>query len=323
MFENGTFMTERTGWFYNPKFKDYARGGVLNGRCVWGLGEAIGRESALGSGADQRLHQALALAIKFSLHGARPLGYARQTAAGNVYWRDPGEHAYLALGLAAACRAVPDLPVPSPSTGEPVPLRAVAAESLNALVDLVQLHGQWSVYPNVDSVAIAALAEGADVLADHGDAARWQAAAVHAADAWLASAVDSAEGPSPPVHFGLRIAPERMTFNWRHLSPACANCNAIYFYQTGHWMHALARLYALTGDTRYRDRATAMLRYLCGDNPWQVRLFNELGGVYNWVDDMDGDGVEDRLRQDMYPESTAFCQIGVVHLLRATADRDR
>jgi hypothetical protein len=48
-----------------------------------------------------------------------------------------------------------------------------------------------------------------------------------------------------------------------------------------------------------------------------VRLFNELGGVYNWVDDMDGDGVEDFLKQDQYPESTAFCQIGIFHLMRA------
>ena len=48
-----------------------------------------------------------------------------------------------------------------------------------------------------------------------------------------------------------------------------------------------------------------------------MRLFNELGGVYNWVDDTDGDGIEDLLKQDMYPESTAFCQIGIMRLLRA------
>ena len=44
-----------------------------------------------------------------------------------------------------------------------------------------------------------------------------------------------------------------------------------------------------------------MVGDLCGDNPWQVRLFNELGGVYNWSDDTDRDGLQDQLRQDMYP----------------------
>jgi hypothetical protein len=63
-------------------------------------------------------------------------------------------------------------------------------------------------------------------------------------------------------------------------------------------------------------RAEAMISYLCGYNPWGVRLFNETGGVYNWVDDTDRDGSEDYLKYDMYPESTAFCQIGTMHLLR-------
>ena len=35
LFENGEFMTEGKGWFYNPRFRDYADGGVLNGRAVW------------------------------------------------------------------------------------------------------------------------------------------------------------------------------------------------------------------------------------------------------------------------------------------------
>jgi hypothetical protein len=78
------------------------------------------------------------------------------------------------------------------------------------------------------------------------------------------------------------------------------------FYLTGYWIHALARLYAVSGEVRDRQRAEAMIGYLCGDNPWHLRLFNELGGVYNWVDDTDGDGIEDWLKQDMYPESTAI-----------------
>jgi len=323
MFENGVFMTEGTGWFYNPAFRDYAHGGVLNGRCTWALGEALRR--AVSTPALEplvpRLRDGLALSVRFCLKDALPLGYAKRTSAGNVYWRDAGEHAYLALGLAAACAVVPELPVASPQTDTPWPLRKVCAQSLDALVDLAQSHGQWSVYPNVDPMAIAALADGAAVLPEEPGAARWRETAVRVADAWLACRVDPAEQPGAVVHFGPRIAPERMTFNWRHLAPSCANYNTIYFYQTGHWLHALARLYALSGDTRYRDRALAMLAYLCGANPWYGRLFNEIGGVYNWVDDMDGDGVEDDLKQDMYPESTDFCQIGVMHLLRAMAAR--
>jgi hypothetical protein len=66
-----------------------------------------------------------------------------------------------------------------------------------------------------------------------------------------------------------------------------------------------------------------MVSYLCGANPWRVRLLNELGGVYNWVEDRNGDGVEDHLKQDMYPESTAFCQIGINHLLKAIQRREK
>jgi len=98
-----------------------------------------------------------------------------------------------------------------------------------------------------------------------------------------------------------------------------------FYYQDGHWIQALADVYALTGDVRYRARAEAIISYLCGNNPWQMRIFNELGAVYNWTDDTDGDGIEDLVRQDMYPESTAFCQIGILHFLRSltTADAQR
>jgi hypothetical protein len=111
-----------------------------------------------------------------------------------------------------------------------------------------------------------------------------------------------------------------MTYNWSRLSPSWGSRNYIFFYQSGHWIQALSRLYALTGEPRYRRRAEAMVSYFCGDNPWGLRLINEIGGVYNWVEDRDGDGVEDNLKQDMYPESTDFCQIGIMHLMRAIID---
>ena len=91
----------------------------------------------------------------------------------------------------------------------------------------------------------------------------------------------------------------------------------IYYYITGHWVHALSDLYAATGDARYLQRALALVSELCGKNPLRVRLLTETGGVYNWSDDMDGDGLEDRIRQDMYPESTAFSQIGILRLIRS------
>jgi hypothetical protein len=315
LFENGEFLTEGKGWFYNPAFNDYVSGGVLNGRCIWGLGEAL--RYAPSVPLAEQIKESLALGIQFCLRDAQPLGYAKKTSGGNVLWRDVGEHAYLTLGLVAACAASPELQVTHPRDGTVAPLRAVCVQSLNALADAVQPHGQWSVYPNVDSVAIAALADGADRFPSLPDAVRWRATAVKVADAWMACTIDAAETKNSPVHFGLRVKPDRMTFNWRVLSPQCPDYVSIHFYLTGHWMHALSRLYAVTGDARYRDRALAMVRYLCGDNPWHVRLFNELGGVYNWVDDMDGDGVEDYLKQDQYPESTAFCQIGIFHLMRA------
>jgi hypothetical protein len=87
------------------------------------------------------------------------------------------------------------------------------------------------------------------------------------------------------------------------------------FYVDGHWLHALAKLHKATGDARYRDRCHELLSYLCGANPFHARLFNELGAVYNFVTDNDGNGIEDRLQHDLYPESTAFVQIGLLHLL--------
>ena len=52
-------------------------------------------------------------------------------------------------------------------------------------------------------------------------------------------------------------------------------------------------------------------------------IASEQSGVYNWVDDCDGDGREDCFKQDMYPESTAFSHLGIMHLLRMMAGTDQ
>jgi hypothetical protein len=310
LFENGDFMVEGKGWFYNPRFRDYAGGGVLNGRAVWALGEAL-RHDPHGLLAPQ-LKGSITLALRFCLQDGRAGGYTKETRQGRVYWRDAGEHAYLLLGMLAACAAAPDLQVPVAGAGRGVALRELCAQSLTALVDLETPAHQWSIYPNEDAVAVAALAEGAVLLAGDPAAGRWGETAIRVADAWMAARVDPQERALPAVQFGLRVAPERMTYIWQK-----GGMVRLFLYQDGHWIHALADLHALTGSPRFRVRAEAMAAYLCGDNPWQARLFNELGGVYNWTDDTNGDGIEDLLKQDMYPESTAFCQIGLMRLMES------
>jgi hypothetical protein len=313
MFESGGFLTEGKGWFYNRKFRDYAQGGVLNGRALWALGEAL-RAEPQGPLAP-RLKEAIALALQFCLHDGKAGGYVKQTRQGNIYWRDAGEHAYLLLGMLAACEIAPDLPVALGRTNPPSALQMLCVQSLDALADLEKPEHQWAIYPNVDSMAIAALAEGARLLPTERSATRWRAVSTRVADAWMSAHVDPQERVAPTPQFGLRAAPDRMTYVWRQ-----GGGLQFFHYQDGHWIHALADLYALTRDRRYRERAEALISYLCGNNPWQVRLFNELGGVYNWTDDTDGDGIEDLLKQDMYPESTAFCQIGILRLLRSLPD---
>lgn len=308
LFENGTFLTEGTGWFYNPKASDYRSGGVFNGRAVWALGEVL-RHDPTGPLTNE-VRSALALALKFCLHDGATGGYVKQTRQGNRYWRDVGEHAYLTLGMLAASEAAPALPVRFGDELKPATVRELSVRSLNALADLAKPTQQWSIYPDVDAMAIAALARGAKLWPAEADAKRWRETAIKVTDAWLAAKVDSKEWAGVPIHFGLRRTADRMTYIW----PENKNPKVCY-YQTGHWIHALAEAYALTGAARYRERTEAMIRYLCGDNPWHVRLFNELGAVYNWTEDTDGDGLQDLLRRDFYPESTAFCQIGILRFL--------
>jgi len=310
LFITGDYLTEGNGWFYNPKFNDYQDGGVLNGRAVWGLGEAL-RQDPSGSMAPD-LKEGLALALRFCLNDGRGGGYVKKTPRNNVYWRDPGEHAYLLLGMLAACEVAPELPITLASNAPPTRLCDLCTAGLNALVDLEQPCHQWSQYPNVDSMAVDALARGVQVLPNVPDAKRWQETAIKVADAWLATKVAPSECAGPAVQFGLRLSPQSMTYVWQP-----GGNPQFFYYITGHWIQALADLYAITGRPAYRDRAEVMLAYLCGANPWRVRLFNELGGVYNWTDCTNGDGIQNLLRMDIYPESMAFCQIGIMHLLQA------
>lgn len=310
MFTTGAYMTEGVGWFTNPAFRDYESGGVLNGRVIWALGETLRRYP--NSPDVPQLKQAIALGLKFCLHDGATGGYVKRTAAGHTYWRDAGEHAYLLLGMLGAAAAAPQWKIALDPAKQPAPLTSLCADSLDALVDLEQPSHQWSQYPNVDAMAIAALAEGAALFADSPRANAWKLAAMRAADAWMQAKIDASERREPCVHFGLRVSPDKITNIW-----SAGGKTQLFYYQTGHWIHALADLYALTGEPRYRRRAEAMTAYLCGDNPFRARLFNEMGGVYNWSDDTDGDGIEDTLKQDMYPESTAFCQIGISHLINA------
>ncbi|MHB1460361.1 MAG: hypothetical protein ACYC1M_03655 [Armatimonadota bacterium] len=316
VFADGSYMTEGKGWFYNLAFLDYAVGGCLNGRGMWGMGEAL-RRFPKGAIAE-KLKAVIPLTVKFCLKDGLLGGYTKRTATGHLYWRDAGEHAYLVVGMLAASKVAPNLPVET-ANGK-MSLQAACVDALNAFVDLEKPHHQWEVYPNTDSMAIAALADGCLLMPQNPDAKAWRKAATQVADAWMKTKVSPANFKGEVIHFGLRRTPETMTYIWGEVDSSSWQAhNFIFFYQTGHWTHALARLYQLTGDDRYRIRAEQMVTYLCGMNPWGVRLFNELGGVYNWVEDRDKDGIEDNLKFDMYPESTAFSQIGIMHLMKAIA----
>ena len=315
MFESGQWMTEGTGWFYNPNFADYVNGGVFNGRAIWCVGEGLKRyhHGQLG----ERLKNAMSVGLRFCLYDALDYGYAHKTPSGLAYWYDPGESGYLLLGMISACEVCPDTVI-QPGPGRPeVTLRDLTVLVLDAMVELMQSHGQWQEYADKDSMVIAALADGARMLAGHPHMANWQKAATVALDGWLEAQVDARECPYPPVNLPhRRTAPHRATFLWNGTDHDPGR-KFIFLYSSGHWIHALAKMYDLTRNCRYRQRAEAIVGYLCGANPWNVRLLNETGGVYNWVEDTDRDGFEDWLKQDMYPESTAFCQIGINHLIRA------
>jgi hypothetical protein len=309
MFETGQWLTEGKGWFVNPNFRDFASGGVFNGRAVWALGESL-KADPRGPMSEKTI-EALKLALKFCLNDALEYGYAQRSQSGLPIWCPiAGEHAYLLLGMLAACEVMPELSIQLAHSQAPQTLRQVTIEALNALVESVGSDGQWSRYANATAVNIAALAEGARVLADDSNSSAWKSAAIKAADKWLElKPYPEREDPTPML--GNISQGERMSFI---LSKGQKPHVSLYI--GGHWLHALAVLHRVSGDTRYLDRATAILAYYCGNNPLRVRLLNELGAVNNQFIDADSDGTEDTIRWDGYPESTAFVQIGLLHLLK-------
>lgn len=309
MFESGEWLTEGTGWFANPSFRDFDHGGVLNGRCIWALGETLKAHPDGPHAA--AIRSAIPLTLRFCLHDGLAHGYTRHTKSGRPYWGYPGEHGYLLMGMLAAAEVAPDLPVKLADDEPARPLREVCVSALDALAETVQADGSWSPYPNADAVNIIALSEGALLFPRHEHAKHWTATAVRAADLWMSLKPLAAERTAPTPHFGMR-RDDGTTFYLGATDPH----PHISLYVAGHWIHGLARLHQVTNDPRYRERAEALLAYYCGDNPLHMRLLNELGAINNRVTDSDNDGIEDQVGWDGYPESTAFVQIGLLHLLR-------
>lgn len=309
IFETGEWLTEGKGWFANPDFRDFAWGGVFNGRAVWALGESLK--------ADQRgpmsgkVCDALELALRFCLNDGLEHGYTLRTNSGLPIWnRTAGEHAYLLLGMLSACEVTPDLPIQLTKEQSPRPLRQITVDALNALAESAGSDGQWTRYANATAMNIAALAEGARVLSGDLNASAWKLAAMKAADAWLLLR-PLPDRPDPTPMFGHIKDGDRMT-----LILSEGEKPHVSLYIGGHWLHALAVLHTVSGEKRYLDRAKAILDYYCGDNSLRVRLLNELGAVNNRITDADSDGIEDQIGWDGYPESTAFVQIGLLKLLQ-------
>jgi hypothetical protein len=307
MFETGEWLEEETGWFVNPKSSDHRFGGVFNGRSAWALGEAVRHDP---SGPDAvAAAEALALTLRFCLHDGLTNKYTKRVWDGLPFWRQAGEHGYLTLGMVAAASVKPEVPIILKHDAPPVPLKDVTFRALDALVATLNKDGHWTKYPDQDAMGLAALAEGALAFPDHPHAAAWKEAVVRVADGWLAAKHDPSERKSPCDHFGRREG-SRMTYYIAGREEIHIN-----LYITGLWIHALAKSWQLTGEPHYRARLEGMLSYLCGDNPFHVRLLNEMGGVPNAIRDTDDE--KSRMNWDCYPESTAFVQIGLLHWLDA------
>ena len=307
MFETGEWLTEGRGWFANPEFRDFQYGGVLNGRCLWAMGETLKAEPQGPLAA--RIREAIPLTLRFCLHDGLEHHYTRLTKSGLPLWGYPGEHAYLLLGMLAAAEVAPDLSVMLAPEKPAKPLQEVCQAALDALVETTLPDGTWIHYANVDATNIAALAEGARVFPMAANSAKWKAAAVRAADLWLALKFLPSERTAPTPLIGYRKDAGMTNFLGQEKHAHIA------LYINGLWLHAMACLHHVTQDPRYLERAQAILAYFCGANPLHVRLLNELGSVNNRLTDSDGAGIEDQIGWDAYPESTAFLQIGLLRLL--------
>ena len=307
LFETGEWLEEGTGWFISPKSGDHLHGGVFNGRSVWALGESLKHDP---SGPNAKAAaESLALALRFCLHDGLEKKYTKQVGEGLPFWRQAGEHGYLTLGMLAAASVMPDLPVQLDPGSPPKRLSEVTVRALDALVASLNPDGHWTKYPDQDAMGLAALAEGALVFPKHTGAGAWRGAAARVADGWLAAKHDPSELATHCDHFGRREG-SKMTYYVGDKPEVHIN-----LYISGLWLHTLAKTYQLTGETRYRARAEGMLTYLCGDNPFNARLLNEIGGVPNIIRDTGDEN--SRLTWDCYPESTAFVQIGLLHWLDA------
>lgn len=331
MFADGELMLDGTGWFHGGKRGDHRRGGVFLGRSLWAVGEALGRP--LPGMPEDTLRETLRLGLRWGFglarsHADEGQPYVRLIKARDgsktvsALWRSPGEHAYLLFGLLAACERmeIAEMTVFEPGefgyAGKQT-VASLAQQALDTLADAVQPEGYWSTFADIDATAVEALARGAAVWAGNPSAARWREVAVKAADGWLAAKPLEGTYRGPvllPV--GRRVPGQPGELRYR--AHESSSTHLTYFH-AGLWLQALAELEALTGDARYTRRFEEVAGYFCGNNPFDARVFTELGGVYNFVTDTDGDTVEDRLHFDLYPESTAFVQIGVLRHLQRRA----
>lgn len=331
LFADGELMLDGTGWFHAPGRVDHRRGGVFLGRATWALGEALAiRPEGLEEAA---VRETLRRALRWAFGGAqahadggRPyVRWVTSTSgpkATRLLWRSPGEHAYLLQGMVAAC-ARPELAglrifeAGEYGFSQAETLSSLTQQGLEALADVVQPSGLFSTFADVDAVAVTALVRGARAFQAHPSAERWRACARKVTDGWMAARPAAADYRGPVVLMAGRRDPAQPE-ELRYRAHRSASTHLTYFH-TGLWMQALAELEESEKDPRYARRFDELFGYFCGNNPFDARLFTEVGGVYNFVTDTDGDTVEDRLRFDLYPESTAFVQIAVLRALEIRA----
>lgn len=314
MFESGEWLTETKGWFVDPNRRDFAFGGVLNGRSMWAMGESL-RANPNGPQREALL-RGIQGVLRFCLFDGQALGYTELTKSGHPFWSVPGEQGYLVKGMVAACSACPDLAIPVNDAGTTIPLRIITRNSLTALTEKAADDGLWTFYSNCNAVNLTALAEGAREFPNDPDRNTWIAAASKAAQTWLDAKPVSGQMSGQSPLFGHTLKPNGMDFVLGSTISVADNQSFVSLYTNGHWLHALAALYSVKPEKTYRNRAAAIVAFYFGDNDVRARLYNELGAVYNRVTDSNGDGRFEQIHWDAYPESTAFFQIGLIHYMK-------